>query len=32
MSIISWGEEQPMCTKSAEGCWNQNRRVETVPR
>jgi peptidoglycan-associated lipoprotein len=31
VSIISWGEEQPICTSLAEDCWNQNRRVETVP-
>ncbi|MBD90701.1 MAG: hypothetical protein CL940_10210 [Deltaproteobacteria bacterium] len=32
LSTISWGEERPMCSQGAEDCWNQNRRVETVPR
>jgi peptidoglycan-associated lipoprotein len=25
---VSYGEEQPTCTESAEGCWANNRRVE----
>jgi peptidoglycan-associated lipoprotein len=27
MSIVSKGEEQPLCTEEAEPCWAQNRRV-----
>jgi peptidoglycan-associated lipoprotein len=27
ISIVSKGEEQPLCTEEAEGCWAQNRRA-----
>ncbi|HEX2164734.1 MAG TPA: peptidoglycan-associated lipoprotein Pal [Thermoanaerobaculia bacterium] len=27
---ISYGEERPVCTTSAESCWSQNRRVHFV--
>ena len=27
---ISYGEERPVCTESAESCWSQNRRVHFV--
>jgi peptidoglycan-associated lipoprotein len=27
---ISYGEERPVCTASAESCWSQNRRVHFV--
>ena len=30
LSVISYGEERPVCTESGEGCWSQNRRVELV--
>ncbi len=29
-SVISYGEERPVCTESGEGCWARNRRVEIV--
>lgn len=32
MSTISYGEEKPVCVEAAEGCWAQNRRVETLIR
>ncbi|MFT7624700.1 MAG: peptidoglycan-associated lipoprotein [Myxococcota bacterium] len=28
MRTISYGEEQPTCTTSNEGCWSQNRRAD----
>ena len=28
IEIVSFGEEQPACTESDEGCWRQNRRDE----
>jgi peptidoglycan-associated lipoprotein len=28
MSMISYGEERPLCRESNEGCWSQNRRAE----
>jgi peptidoglycan-associated lipoprotein len=28
LSITSYGEEQPTCSSSNEGCWSQNRRAE----
>ncbi|GAB1408419.1 peptidoglycan-associated lipoprotein Pal [Thermomonas brevis] len=30
LSVISYGEERPVCNDSNEGCWSQNRRVELV--
>ncbi len=30
LSVISYGEERPVCNDSSEGCWSQNRRVELV--
>jgi len=27
VSIISYGEERPVCTEHAEGCWSKNRRT-----
>jgi peptidoglycan-associated lipoprotein len=28
MTVISYGEERPVCTESNEDCWAKNRRVE----
>lgn len=28
MSIISFGKEKPVCTESAESCWQKNRRAD----
>ncbi|HPE63993.1 MAG TPA: OmpA family protein, partial [Methanothrix sp.] len=30
LSVISYGEEKPVCGESNESCWSKNRRVETV--
>lgn len=30
LSVISYGEERPVCNDSGEGCWSQNRRVELI--
>ena len=30
LSVISYGEERPVCDESGESCWSQNRRVELV--
>jgi peptidoglycan-associated lipoprotein len=30
LRTISYGEERPVCTESAESCWSQNRRVHMV--
>ena len=30
LTVVSYGEERPVCTDSGEGCWSQNRRVEIV--
>ena len=30
LSVISYGEERPVCTESGEDCWTRNRRVEIV--
>lgn len=30
LTVVSYGEERPVCTDSGEGCWAQNRRVEIV--
>ena len=28
LTVISYGEERPVCTESNESCWSQNRRTE----
>lgn len=28
LTVVSYGEERPVCTDSNESCWSQNRRVE----
>ena len=30
LSVVSYGEERPICTDSNEDCWARNRRVEIV--
>jgi peptidoglycan-associated lipoprotein len=30
MSVVSYGEERPVCADSSEDCWQKNRRVEIV--
>ncbi|MDQ3056455.1 MAG: peptidoglycan-associated lipoprotein Pal [Pseudomonadota bacterium] len=30
VTVVSYGEERPTCTDSAEECWARNRRVEIV--
>jgi peptidoglycan-associated lipoprotein len=30
MRTLSYGEERPVCTESAESCWSQNRRGHMV--
>jgi peptidoglycan-associated lipoprotein len=30
MSVVSYGEERPVCSDSSEDCWQKNRRVEIV--
>jgi peptidoglycan-associated lipoprotein len=30
MSVVSYGEERPVCSDSTEDCWQRNRRVEIV--
>ncbi len=30
ITVISYGEERPVCNESGESCWSQNRRVELV--
>lgn len=30
VTVISYGEEKPVCTDSGEDCWAKNRRVEIV--
>ena len=30
ITVVSYGEERPVCTDSNESCWSQNRRVEIV--
>ena len=30
ISIISYGEERPLCTERTEGCWSKNRRAHVV--
>jgi peptidoglycan-associated lipoprotein len=30
VSVVSYGEERPVCTESVESCWSKNRRAEIV--
>ncbi|MFT4255926.1 MAG: peptidoglycan-associated lipoprotein Pal [Pseudoxanthomonas sp.] len=30
LTVVSYGEERPVCTSSGEDCWARNRRVEIV--
>jgi peptidoglycan-associated lipoprotein len=30
ITVVSYGEERPVCTESNESCWQRNRRVEIV--
>lgn len=30
LTVVSYGEERPVCTESNESCWSRNRRVEIV--
>ena len=30
VTVVSYGEERPVCTNSGEDCWAKNRRVEIV--
>ncbi len=30
LTVVSYGEERPVCTQSNEDCWWQNRRVEII--
>lgn len=30
LTVVSYGEERPVCTESNEGCWSKNRRVELI--
>lgn len=30
LTVVSYGEERPVCTESGEDCWAKNRRVEIV--
>ena len=30
ISVVSYGEERPVCTDSNEDCWARNRRVEII--
>lgn len=30
LTVVSYGEERPVCTESGEACWSQNRRAEIV--
>ena len=30
LTVVSYGEERPLCTESTEACWAQNRRAEIV--
>jgi peptidoglycan-associated lipoprotein len=30
LTVVSYGEERPVCRVSDEDCWSQNRRVEIV--
>lgn len=30
ISVVSYGEEKPVCTQSTDACWAKNRRADTV--
>ncbi|MCR6663563.1 MAG: peptidoglycan-associated lipoprotein Pal [Luteimonas sp.] len=30
LTVVSYGEERPVCTESSEDCWARNRRVEII--
>jgi peptidoglycan-associated lipoprotein len=30
ITVVSYGEERPVCTQSNEDCWQRNRRVEII--
>ena len=30
ITVVSYGEERPVCTESSEDCWAKNRRVEII--
>jgi peptidoglycan-associated lipoprotein len=30
LSIVSFGEERPVCTEHNEACWQKNRRIHIV--
>lgn len=30
LTVVSYGEERPVCTETGEGCWSRNRRVELI--
>lgn len=30
ISVVSYGEEKPVCTESTNACWSKNRRADTV--
>jgi arabinose-5-phosphate isomerase len=30
LTVVSYGEERPVCNDTSESCWSQNRRVEIV--
>ena len=30
ITVVSYGEERPVCTESSEDCWARNRRVEII--
>ena len=32
LSTLGFGEEKPICVDANDSCWQQNRRVETLPR
>ena len=30
ISVVSYGEEKPVCTENTNACWSKNRRADTV--
>ena len=30
ISVVSYGEEKPVCTQNTDACWSKNRRADTV--
>ena len=30
ISVVSYGEEKPVCTENTDACWSENRRADTV--